>query len=111
MTVIKSSAALLTFYEAWFLWSISEKGEEFLENCGLCANLYDFFGQETEFAESCLEEMHEQFRTAGLDPYLPFNKNGDAYAAEKRGMSCYTNPARVKWVADRIADAKGEKHD
>lgn len=105
---IESSKTLLAFYVSYYGWLLELPNDDAIKfrlDCGLCTNFLRHF-------KACggvgwleaYKELTEQFTMAGLDNEYPFNVDATHYVAEADRMACYRNPARVKWVRDRIAD-------
>lgn len=101
---MKSSPILLAFYKAWL--GETKPGKYQRRNGGLCPNLVEFM--DTVFPECRLspvmEEMHQQFRDAGLNETHPFHADIFEYRGEVGRRSCHTNKVRIQWVQDRIKD-------
>ncbi|ELL3466839.1 hypothetical protein Q4988_002871 [Escherichia coli] len=91
---------LYGFYIAYDLWlsNGAKPGGVFSQNCGLCANLFDYLELIGVPCEAALEQLHTDFRSAGLNGVLPFNESKEHYQEERRGGMCHMNPARAAWV-------------
>ncbi|EFB9701794.1 hypothetical protein [Escherichia coli] len=96
---------LYGFYIAYDLWlsNGAKPGGVFSRNYGLCANLFDYLTSIGASSEAALEQLHADFRSAGLNEVLPFNESNGHYHEEKRNNMCHVNPARVAWVRAQIA--------
>lgn len=115
MCVPLSSPLLLEFYKAW----MEDHSSMHRENVGLCICLMDYLAttmskkkptqEDIEHFKmvrsKTLEEMKLQFTCAGLSSFLPFNDDLLCYEDEGKKHSCHTNPERLQWVKDRIADS------
>lgn len=118
---MKSSNILLQFYAEYAEWLDKgapppehyEVAHPFTRYSGLCTNLYDWayqnFGNQ-DLSDSLLDEIHDQFKEAGLSVALPFNISREGgeempyYRDETILDTCYCNPKRVQWVRDRLQD-------
>ena len=91
---------LYGFYIAYDLWlsNGAKPGGVFSQKYGLCASLFDYLASIGAPGEAALEQLHADFRNAGLNEVLPFNENKAHYHAEKRHNMCHMNPARITWV-------------
>lgn len=96
---------LYGFYIAYDLWlsNGAKPGGVFSRNYGLCANLFDYLTSIGTSSEAALEQLHADFRSAGLYEVLPFNESKGHYYEEKGNNMCHMNPARVAWVRTQIA--------
>ncbi len=96
---------LYGFYIAYDLWlsNGAKPGGVFSRNYGLCANLFDYLTSIGTSSEAALEQLHADFRSAGLYEVLPFNESKGHYYEEKGNNMCHMNPARVAWVRAQIA--------
>lgn len=101
---------LYGFYIAYDLWlsNGAKPGGVFSRNYGLCANLFDYLTSIGTSSEAALEQLHADFRSAGLYEVLPFNESKGHYYEEKGNNMCHMNPARVAWVRAQIALASLE---
>lgn len=109
---MKSSPLLLAFYKAWRRGA-DENGYVRRDNAGLCYNLRvyilaaekypDYAGDKWACAD-LLHEMKKQYRSAGLDDTLPFDGHFWRYNLDSNQNACSSNPKRIQWVLDRIAD-------
>ncbi|HIG9583261.1 TPA: hypothetical protein ACYEKW_004796, partial [Escherichia coli] len=101
---------LYGFYIAYDLWlsNGAKPGGVFSRNYGLCANLFDYLTSIGASSEAALEQLHADFRSAGLNEVLPFNESKGHYYEEKGNNMCHVNPARVAWVRAQIALASLE---
>ncbi|UJY48663.1 hypothetical protein K3392_14490 [Escherichia coli] len=74
------------FYITYDLWlkNGANPGRIFSRNCGLCASLWDYLELTGADKETVLEQLHADFRSAGLNEVLPFNENKAHYHAEKK---------------------------
>ncbi|CAD6115560.1 prophage protein [Escherichia coli] len=75
----------------------------FSQSYGLCANLFDYLTLIGAPCEEALEQLHADFRSAGLNEALPFNESNGHYYEEKGNNMCHMNPARVVWVRAQMA--------
>ncbi|EGI15274.1 hypothetical protein ECIG_01908, partial [Escherichia coli M605] len=68
---------LCGFYITYDLWlkNGANPGGIFSRNCGLCASLWDYLELTGADKEAALEQLHIDFRNAGLNEVLPFNEN------------------------------------
>ncbi|HFX7242450.1 TPA: hypothetical protein ACIGUS_001051 [Escherichia coli] len=100
---------LYGFYIAYDLWlsNGAKPGGVFSRNYGLCANLFDYLTSIGTSSEAALEQLHVDFRSAGLYEVLPFNESKGHYYEEKGNNMCHMNPARVAWVRVQIAQEQG----
>lgn len=100
---------LNVFYAAYKLWAENGAiyGGVFSRNHGLCANAWDYLELTGSDKEAVLEQLHIDFRSAGLNEVLPFNESKEAYLEECRCNMCHVNMARVAWVNTQIASACG----
>lgn len=100
---------LYGFYIAYDLWlsNGAKPGGVFSRNYGLCANLFDYLTSIGTSSEAALEQLHADFRSAGLYEVLPFNESKGHYYEEKGNNMCHMNPARVAWVRVQIAQEQG----
>ncbi|HAV8733729.1 TPA: hypothetical protein JLP07_002621 [Escherichia coli] len=91
---------LYGFYIAYDLWlkNGAKPGGVFSQNYGLCANLFDYLTLIGTPCEAALEQLHTDFRSAGLNEALPFNEGKEHYHEERGHNMCHMNPARVAWV-------------
>ncbi|EMS3403054.1 hypothetical protein WJT65_004787, partial [Escherichia coli] len=91
---------LYGFYIAYDLWlkNGAKPGGVFSQNYGLCANLFDYLTLIGTPCEAALEQLHADFRSAGLNEALPFNEGKEHYHEERGHNMCHMNPARVAWV-------------
>lgn len=98
---------LYGFYIAYDLWlSNGEKpGGVFSQSYGLCANLFDYLTLIAAPSEAVLEQLHTDFRSAGLNEVLPFNESKGHYYEEKENNKCHMNPARAAWVRAQMVQA------
>ena len=81
---------LYGFYIAYDLWlsNGAKPGGVFSRNYGLCANLFDYLTSIGTSSEAALEQLHADFRSAGLYEVLPFNESNGHYHEEKRNNMC-----------------------
>ncbi|HDD9452230.1 TPA: hypothetical protein PBQ09_003135 [Escherichia coli] len=77
----------------------------FSRNYGLCANLFDYLTSIGTSSEAALEQLHADFRSAGLYEVLPFNESKGHYHEEKGNNKCHMNPARAAWVRAQMVQA------
>lgn len=98
---------LYGFYIAYDLWlsNGANSGGVFSQNYGLCANLFDYLTLIGAPCEEALEQLHADFRSAGLNEALPFNESKEHYHEERECNMCHMNPARVVWVRAQIVQA------
>lgn len=98
---------LYGFYIAYDLWlsNGAKPGGVFSRNYGLCANLFDYLTSIGASSEAALEQLHADFRSAGLNEVLPFNESNGHYHEEKRNNMCHVNPARMAWVRAQMVQA------
>ncbi len=98
---------LYGFYIAYDLWlsNGAKPGGVFSQNYGLCANLFDYLTLIGAPCEEALEQLHADFRSAGLNEALPFNESKEHYHEEIGHNMCHMNPARAAWVRAQIAHA------
>ncbi|HFD3174775.1 TPA: hypothetical protein ACF21L_001567 [Escherichia coli] len=98
---------LYGFYIAYDLWlsNGAKLGGVFSRNYGLCANLFDYLTSIGTSSEAALEQLHADFRSAGLYEVLPFNESNGHYHEEKRNNMCHMNPSRVAWVRAQMVQA------
>ncbi|WP_240754870.1 hypothetical protein [Escherichia coli] len=98
---------LYGFYIAYDLWlsNGAKPGGVFSQNYGLCANLFDYLTLIGAPTEAALEQLHTDFRSAGLNEVLPFNESKGHYYEEKGNNMCHMNPARVAWVRAQMVQA------
>lgn len=112
---IKSSRNLYLFYQDMASAIRDEDSYWDLDcNVGLCANLSDYATENEGSMEhdALLEEMHDQFASAGLNRDFPFNADVSAYLRESDAHACFKNEQRVQWVFDRLTDGViGEDND
>ena len=97
----KQSEGLTKFYNAYLAWlEAGAETDQFTRRDGLCINIIDYFDCEKPPE---LDEIHNQFREAGLCAILPFNKesNGDvSYYGEIYDASAHLNQKRIDWVKE-----------
>lgn len=98
---------LYGFYIAYDLWLSNEAkhGGVFSKNYGLCANLFDYLTLIGVPCEEALEQLHADFRSAGLNEALPFNESKEHYHEERRCNMCHMNQARMAWVRAQVVQA------
>ncbi|WP_249826463.1 hypothetical protein [Escherichia coli] len=98
---------LYGFYIAYDLWlsNGAKPGGVFSRKYGLCANLFDYLTSIGVPSEAALEQLHADFRSAGLNEVLPFNESKGHYYEEKGNNMCHMNPARVAWVRAQMVQA------
>lgn len=98
---------LYGFYIAYDLWlsNGAKPGGVFSQSYGLCANLFDYLTLIGAPSEAALEQLHADFRSAGLNEMLPFNESKEHYQEERRGSMCHMNPARAAWVRAQTGQA------
>lgn len=98
---------LYGFYIAYDLWlsNGAKPGGVFSQNYGLCANLFDYLILIGAPCEEALEQLHADFRSAGLNEALPFNEGKEHYHEERGHNMCHMNPARVAWVRAQTGQA------
>ncbi|EGI12626.1 conserved hypothetical protein [Escherichia coli M605] len=98
---------LCGFYITYDLWlkNGANPGGIFSRNCGLCASLWDYLELTGADKEAALEQLHIDFRNAGLNEVLPFNENKEHYHEEREHNMCHMNPARVAWVRAQTGQA------
>lgn len=98
---------LYGFYIAYDLWlsNGAKPGGVFSQSYGLCANLFDYLTLIGAPCEEALEQLHTDFRSAGLNEVLPFNESKGHYYEEKGNNMCHMNPARVAWVRAQMVQA------
>lgn len=98
---------LYGFYIAYDLWlsNGAKPGGVFSQNYGLCANLFDYLTLIGSPCEEALEQLHADFRSAGLNEALPFNESKEHYHEERGHNMCYMNPARAAWVRAQMVQA------
>ena len=98
---------LYGFYIAYDLWlsNGAKPGGVFSRNYGLCANLFDYLTSIGTSSEAALEQLHADFRSAGLYEVLPFNESKGHYYEEKGNNMCHMNPARAAWVRAQMVQA------
>lgn len=98
---------LYGFYIAYDLWlsNGAKPGRAFSRNYGLCSNLFDYLTSIGTSSEAALEQLHADFRSAGLNEALPFNESKGHYYEEQRNNMCHMNPARVAWVRAQMVQA------
>ncbi|HAI0053294.1 hypothetical protein [Escherichia coli] len=98
---------LYGFYIAYDLWlsNGAKPGGVFSRNYGLCANLFDYLTSIGASSEAALEQLHADFRSAGLNEVLPFNESKGHYYEEKGNNMCHMNPARMAWVRAQMVQA------
>lgn len=98
---------LYGFYIAYDLWMSNgaKPGGVFSQNYGLCANLFDYLILIGAPCEEALEQLHADFRSAGLNEALPFNEGKEHYHEERGHNMCHMNPARVAWVRAQTGQA------
>lgn len=98
---------LYGFYIAYDLWlsNGAKPGGVFSQDYGLCANLFDYLTLIGAPSEAALEQLHADFRSAGLYEVLPFNESKGHYYEEKENNKCHMNPARVAWVRAQMVQA------
>ena len=118
--VRKSSPMLSAFYKDWYEWATSgaPANSPFRRCHGLCANMEYWFRKDQyrnhgfdktddEIENSVILEMQEQFMDAGLSQIYPFGEqNYDICGSNFRQ---HTDPARLSWVAERIAEGVDEE--
>lgn len=91
MIVSKEIYEKLKSYQAWINAGAPEN-DPYTGEYGLCSNL------------SLYGKLHPYLLHEKLDPITPFNEDDSAYAEEKEASRCHLNPARLAWVAEKIAD-------
>ncbi|MFG3875835.1 hypothetical protein ACGI42_23380 [Escherichia coli] len=98
---------LYGFYIAYDLWlsNGAKPGGVFSKKYGLCANLFDYLTSIGIPSEAALEQLHTDFRSAGLNEVLPFNESKGHYYEEKGNNMCHMNPARAAWVRAQMVQA------
>ncbi len=98
---------LYGFYIAYDLWlsNGAKPGGVFSRKYGLCANLFDYLTSIGVPSEAALEQLHADFRSAGLNEVLPFNESKGHYYEEKGNNMCHMNPARVAWGRAQMVQA------
>lgn len=98
---------LYGFYIAYDLWlsNGAKPGGVFSQNYGLCANFFDYLILIGAPCEEALEQLHADFRSAGLNEALPFNEGKEHYHEERGHNMCHMNPARVAWVRAQTGQA------
>ncbi|WP_225102980.1 hypothetical protein [Escherichia coli] len=98
---------LYGFYIAYDLWlsNGAKPGGVFSQSYGLCANLFDYLTLIGAPSEAVLEQLHTDFRSAGLNEVLPFNESKGHYYEEKENNKCHMNPARAAWVRAQMVQA------
>ncbi|WP_244606782.1 hypothetical protein [Escherichia coli] len=98
---------LYGFYIAYDLWlsNGAKPGGVFSRKYGLCANLFDYLTSIGVPSEAALEQLHADFRSAGLNEVLPFNESKGHYYEEKGNNMCHMNPARVAWIRAQMVQA------
>lgn len=98
---------LYGFYISYDLWlsNGAKPGGVFSKKYGLCANLFDYLTSIGIPSEAALEQLHTDFRSAGLNEVLPFNESKGHYYEEKGNNMCHMNPARVAWVRAQMVQA------
>ena len=98
---------LYGFYIAYDLWlsNGAKPGGVFSQDYGLCANLFDYLTLIGAPSEAALEQLHTDFRSAGLNEVLPFNESKGHYYEEKGNNMCHMNPARAAWVRAQMVQA------
>lgn len=98
---------LYGFYIAYDLWlsNGAKPGGVFSQSYGLCANLFDYLTLIGAPSEAALEQLHTDFRSAGLNEVLPFNESKGHYYEEKGNNKCHMNPARAAWVRAQMVQA------
>lgn len=98
---------LYGFYIAYDLWlsNGAKPSGVFSQSYGLCANLFDYLTLIGAPSEAVLEQLHTDFRSAGLNEVLPFNESKGHYYEEKENNKCHMNPARAAWVRAQMVQA------
>ncbi len=98
---------LYGFYIAYDLWlsNGAKPGGVFSKKYGLCANLFDYLTSIGIPGEAALEQLHTDFRSAGLNEVLPFNESKGHYYEEKGNNMCHMNSARAAWVRAQMVQA------
>lgn len=98
---------LYGFYIAYDLWlsNGAKPGGVFSQSYGLCASLFDYLTLIGAPCEEALEQLHADFRSAGLNEALPFNESKEHYHEERGHNMCHMNPARVAWVRAQMVQA------
>ncbi|EFN7977685.1 hypothetical protein ED769_25905 [Escherichia coli] len=98
---------LYGFYIAYDLWlsNGAKPGGVFSQNYGLCANIFDYLTSIGAPCEAALEQLHADFRSAGLNEALPFNESKEHYHEERGHNMCHMNQARMAWVRAQVVQA------
>ena len=80
---------LYGFYIAYDLWlsNGAKPGGVFSRNYGLCANLFDYLTSIGTSSEAALEQLHADFRSAGLYEVLPLTRVM-GITMKKKGTTC-----------------------
>lgn len=91
MIVSREIYEKLKSYQAW-IDAGAPQDKPYFRDFGLCCNL-DLYGK-----------LHPYLRHDKLDTVTPFNRDDQSYAEEKEASRCHLNPARLAWVAKKIAD-------
>lgn len=103
--ITKSSPELYEFYKEYAKWLNGDSTYPFSKINGLCVNLYDYAYTMGYMPEDLSTEMHEQFKDAGLDDFLPFNGYElPPYRWETENGLAHKNTHRVRWVLDRVKE-------
>lgn len=104
---MKSSVALLDFYEWWLDQALSPEPVDSVITCGLCYNLEIYTGDDNYLYMILFDEMMDQFDDALLEVEYPFNDfYFRGYWVEKVAGTQHKNFNRLAWVYDRLEEAK-----
>lgn len=68
----------------------------FHKYASICS-IYRLWGFHTD---NKIHDMGDDFKTAGLDYYFPFNETVQDYSKELQTGSIYMNPRRLAWIKE-----------
>lgn len=92
------SKELTAFYRAYKQWldDGAPDKDPFHRCCGLCVSVEDFITEPFTVEE----ELHYQFKDAGLNPDYPFGEWNYEYRSSN--WEQHLDPLRIKWVEDHL---------